>query len=141
MAGYSNAPWNGIPDDPDKSGWHWIGYPHRMEASYWSAAGQAWVNPRGWGGSPFTVSKVEYLGPCQPPVTRCRDGSKMVAVSARIIRDHDQIGITMNDGSTHYLDGYYWRDDQPVIDIVGKTIPEINAAADEYRRPKQEEPA
>lgn len=139
MAGYSNAPWNGIPDDPDKSGWHWIGYPKRMEPHYWFAHRQVWRNDKS-DARPFSPELVEYLGPAIPPISRCSDGSKRVGVSARIIRDHDQIGITMNDGSTHYIDGYYWHNGQPVIDIVGKTIPEINAAADEYRRRKFGDP-
>lgn len=138
MTDSNPTPWDGIPDDPDQSGWHWIGYPKRMEAFHWSAKLQRWRNDKS-DAMPFSVELVEYLGPAIPPISRCRDGSRKVAVSTRRIPDHDQIGVTMNDGSTYYLDSYYWHNGAPVFDIVGKTIPEIEAAAKQYRDPKQEE--
>ena len=135
-----SKPWDGIPQDPTQSGWHWIGNADRMWPCEW------WPITKTWGAPAIGIPSekyaiFEYLGPCQPPATRCRDGSPRVAVSAEFRPELDQIYIRMNDDTGHYIDGYYWRDGKPVIDIVGKTIPQINAAADEYRRPKQEEPA
>lgn len=131
-----STPWNGIPDKMETSGWHWLGLNDLMVPYYWNGETKRWDNVGFLAG--MLMPEFEYLGPCTPPITRCRDGSKRVAVSARIIRDHDQVGVTMSDGSTHYLDGYYWKDGQPVIDIVGKTIPEIDAAAKQYRKPAPE---
>lgn len=138
MTDSNPTPWNGIPDDPDQSGWHWIGYPKRMEPFFWNAKLQRWRNDKS-DAMPFSVELVEYLGPCTPPVSRCADGSRKVAVSASRIPYQDQIGVTMSDGSNYYLDSYYWNNGEPVFEIVGKTIPEINAAAKQYRDPKQEE--
>lgn len=129
--------WNGIPDNPASSGWHWIGYPKRMEPFFWNAKLQRWRNDKS-DAMPFSAELVEYLGPCSPPVSRCADGSRKVAVSAEFRPHQDQVYIRMNDGTGHYIDGWYWYKGQPVIDIVGRTIPEINAAQKDYRDLAQE---
>lgn len=134
-----SEPRNGIPDDPHESGWHWFGYPKRMEPFFWSAKYQTWTDA-------FQVIRITpdadaegYLGPCTPPVTRRSDGTPRVAVSAEFRHDRDEIYIRMNDGTGTYIDGWYWHNGKPVIDVIGLTIPQINKAADEYRNPKQQE--
>lgn len=127
------SPWNGIPDDPDQSGWHWFARENWMKPFHWSAPDHAW-------GSSIDPD-YEYLGPCTPPVSRCRDGRRKIAVSVRRIFDLDEIAITMNDGSTHSLDSYYWHNGAPVFEIIGKTIPEIDKAAAACRSLNQEDAA
>ena len=129
--------WNGIPDNPASSGWHWIGPRDYMWPCKWDSEMQAW-------GSPFIdvpltqVAQFEYLGPCTPPVTRCADGSRRVAVSAEVRGNSDEVYIRMNDRSSYFMDGWYWHNGKPVIDIIGKTIPEIKAAQKVYRDPAPE---
>jgi hypothetical protein len=60
--------WNGIPDDPHVSGWHWIAFGDWLAPKYWHAGRGYWRGgspgqPPPWPGS------VEYLGPCAPPRT------------------------------------------------------------------------
>lgn len=135
----NSTPWSGIPDKMQMSGWHWLAINDIMVPYYWNSGTRTWDNAGFLAGR--LMREFEYLGPCTPPITRCQDGSKRVAFSARRLPDLDEIAVTMNDGSTYYLDSYYWHNDKPVIEIIGKTIPEIEAAADEYRDPKHYDPA
>lgn len=140
MTDDANLPvWNGIPDKMETSGWHWLGLNDIMVPYYWDANARKWDHAGQL--ASIYLPAFEYLGPCAPPITRCRNGTKRVAFKARRIPDSDQICVTMNDGSTYYLDSYFWHNGAPVFDIVGKTIPEIEAAAKQYREPKQEDPA
>lgn len=140
MTASNPTPWNGIPNDPDQSGWHWIGWTDYMEAHYWEAGRSSgngrWEFPSGM--LIYDFSKLEYLGPCTPPISRCRDGRRKVAVAAAFEFDYDSIRIKMNDGDNYFLDGYYWRNGAPIFEIVGKTIPEIDKAAAACRSPSQE---
>ena len=82
--------WNGIPDNPDQDGWHWIGFESRVEPHYWFAAkfkhlgGVAYWEksgmpnlPPGQSPFPFPLEHVEYLGPAVPPPGRTPEGYKI----------------------------------------------------------------
>jgi hypothetical protein len=66
------TPWTGIPDDPDRSGWHWIDPAGWLEPRYWIAATAPVTIAGYWrGGSPknpaeWLTAEVRYLGPCEP---------------------------------------------------------------------------
>jgi hypothetical protein len=68
--------WNGIPDDPERDGWHWIDHAGWSEPRYWFAAKPTGASVGFWrGGSPgdpapWLTADVRYVGPCEPPAGR-----------------------------------------------------------------------
>ena len=65
--------WDGIPDHPDRDGWHWIDYAGWPEPRYWFAPRPP-ITVAGYrrGGSPsdpmpWLTAHARYLGPCIPP--------------------------------------------------------------------------
>jgi hypothetical protein len=65
--------WNGVPADPDRSGWHWISFGGWLEPRYWFCAKPPVTVAGYWlGGSPenpaeWLTAGVRYLGPAKPP--------------------------------------------------------------------------
>jgi hypothetical protein len=65
--------WNGIPVDPDRSGWHWVAFGNWIEPKFWIAPKPTGASVGYWrGGSPgdpapWLTAGVRYLGPCDLP--------------------------------------------------------------------------
>ena len=65
--------WNSIPDDPERDGWHWIGFGGWIEPRYWFAPKPPITIAGYWRGvspddpAPWLTADVRYLGPCEPP--------------------------------------------------------------------------
>jgi hypothetical protein len=65
--------WDGIPDHPDRNGWHWIDYAGWPEPRYWFAPRPPITVAGYWrGGSPsdpmpWLTAHARYLGQCIPP--------------------------------------------------------------------------
>lgn len=68
--------WNGIPDAPDRDGWHWINFSGWLEPRYWLSAKPPVTVAGYWrGGSPddpapWLTAGVRYVGPCSMPRKR-----------------------------------------------------------------------
>lgn len=60
--------WNGIPENPERDGWHWLKLSDEPpEAWLWSTGCMAFIDGSG-GGSPNTdCPDWNYLGPCLTP--------------------------------------------------------------------------
>jgi hypothetical protein len=54
--------WNGIPDNPERAGWHWVGYPNWAEPKFWCSRGY-WQGCR----PEWLTDYAQYLGPIEPP--------------------------------------------------------------------------
>ena len=72
------AEWDGRPQNPDQSGWHWIKRrsPHQVPVPYcWNPHAQVWTNcPSDWIATPAEMIApdrwspgADYLGPCLLP--------------------------------------------------------------------------
>ena len=61
--------WNGIPANPDQSGWHWVGHEDWLEPRYWSKGGH-WRGCRPGQRPEWLTDCVSYWGPCEPPKAR-----------------------------------------------------------------------
>jgi hypothetical protein len=65
--------WNGVPGDPERSGWHWINSGGWLEPKFWIAPKPPVTIAGYWlGGSPsdpvpWLTAGVRYMGPCRPP--------------------------------------------------------------------------
>ena len=54
--------WNSIPDDPERDGWHWIGFGGWIEPRYWFAPKPPIMIAGYWrGGSPDETARLRYL--------------------------------------------------------------------------------
>lgn len=69
------APWDGVPENPEKDGWHWLCYLHAPEITFakaWrsrSASHGLWADTSGHkeAGPSLVCLNYRYLGPCFTP--------------------------------------------------------------------------
>jgi len=83
-----NDTWNGVPQHPERDGWHWL---QDYEASFCTPV--EWRHPGGWVANnipmlphevqKFVIDCCEYLGPCLTP-------AEVVAREAAIIEDENR---------------------------------------------------
>lgn len=71
MSGAPVTPWDGVPEHPERDGWHWLQRRQRpLEAIYWDAEVSEWEGRSAYvGHMPIDRAADEwiYLGPCALP--------------------------------------------------------------------------
>ncbi len=64
------APWNGLPDQPERSGWHWVKAHWNLSPRpyYWLSKDQVWYTEYGCQPPEEIISlKYSYFFPCPDP--------------------------------------------------------------------------
>lgn len=61
--------WDGRPENPDVSGWHWLAWPDigSPEPCHWNAAAGWWFIDGETHRPHWVAPQAAYLGPCPPP--------------------------------------------------------------------------
>ena len=80
------TPWNGYPENPERSGWHWLkDDAGAHECWYWRSTSRKWDDETIFAGrDPASFTGFEtYIGPASPDdaaeVRRLREGIRLIA--------------------------------------------------------------
>jgi len=83
--------WNGLPENPERDGWHWIIFGGVMQAPWlWSSSSQVWAHDSGPWKPEDVYPGFIYLGPCLPP-------AEVAALRAEVARMRDGIGKALDE--------------------------------------------